>query len=258
MIVAYSGGVDSTLVAFAAHRILGNASLAILADSPSLPRSEFAEAVDLARRFGFPVRVVNTREMEDPNYLKNPTNRCYHCKTELYRTLETIRKAEGFDAILDGGNVDDLGDYRPGRQAAGEHGVRSALQEAGFRKADIRALALKHGLPNHDKPAAPCLSSRLPYGTAVTTERLSQVERAEAILKKMGLREARVRHHGTVARIECAPEDFQKLIDSREALTTSFKEIGFQYAALDLRGFRSGSLNENLGLADKKSSGEST
>ncbi|MBL8994445.1 MAG: ATP-dependent sacrificial sulfur transferase LarE [Spirochaetia bacterium] len=244
VIVAYSGGVDSTLVAFTAHRILGNAALAVLADSPSLPRAEFAEAVELARRFDFPVRVVATREMEDPNYLKNPTNRCYYCKTELYQRLEGLRVNEGFDAILDGGNVDDLGDYRPGRKAAGEWKVRSVLQEAGFRKKEIRELALKLGLPNHDKPAAPCLSSRLPYGTAVTSERLSQIERGEMILKRLGLREGRVRHHGSVARIECAPDDFPKLIASREELVRAFKEIGFAYTSLDLQGFRSGSLNE--------------
>jgi uncharacterized protein len=233
-------------VALAASKALGDGALAVIGDSPSLARSELSEAENLSRQFGFALRSVATHELDKAEYRANPVNRCYHCKGELYGVLAQTARAERWQAILDGYNLDDEKDWRPSRGAAAENDVKSPLAACGMNKERVRALARHWGLPNFDKPAAPCLSSRFPYGTAIDGEKLAQVEKAEAFLKSLGLRELRVRHHGDLARIEVPPADFAKLCEVASEIAETFKGIGYRQVALDLMGFRSGSLNEGM------------
>jgi uncharacterized protein len=246
IVVAYSGGTDSSLVLKVAHDILGDQAIAMTAVSASLPASERFEAVQVARQIGAQHILVESAETSDPAYLENTPNRCFFCKKETYGKLAAYAEQHGFHAIVDGTNADDTGDFRPGRKAAGEFHVRSPLLEAGFTKAEIRSLAKELGLPNWDKPAAACLSSRIPYGTIITLESLSQVERAEALLHNLGLGQLRVRHHGPVARIEAEPEDFPRLLEHRQEIVTSLKAIGYTFVSLDLAGFHSGSMNAGI------------
>ncbi len=249
-VVAFSGGVDSTFVAAVASDVLGDRAVAVTGVSPSVPASEIAEARELARRIGIRHDLIDTHEMEREGYVENSPMRCYHCKTELYSLLEAYARDRGYAAILDGCNVDDLGDHRPGRIAAAEHGVRSPLIEAGLTKAEIRELSKARGLPTWDKPAMACLASRIPYGTPVTIEALTQVGAAESALRALGFRQLRVRHHGDVARIEIEPADMPLLLDPevRAEAVRRVRETGFRYVTLDLAGFRSGSMNEALVL----------
>jgi uncharacterized protein len=252
--VAFSGGIDSTVVAKAARLALGDRAIAVTADSPSVARTELADATELAALIGIRHIVVRTDEFENPDYLKNDGTRCYHCKTELYSTVERLLPDLGVKVVLSGANLDDRGDYRPGLVAAAEHAVRHPLQEAGFTKADVRALAKHWGLPTWDKPASPCLSSRLAPGLAVTPERTARIEAAEALLRSLGLRECRVRYHeGDLARIEVPPTEIGRLASERvrTELTRELHRLGFKFVTLDLDGFRSGSLNELVPLEVK-------
>ena len=253
--VAFSGGIDSTVVAAAAHRALGPRTVAVTADSPSVPRAEIAEARAIAQRIGIAHRVVKTREFDDPAYLRNDGARCFFCKSELYTRIEEILPELGVDIVCSGANLDDLGDYRPGLNAAAEHHIRHPLQEAGFTKADVRALAKEWNLPTWDKPASPCLSSRLVPGLAVTPERTRRVEEAEAYLHGLGLRELRVRlHEGELARIEVPLSSVARLAETgvREALVGKCKELGFRYVTLDLEGFRTGNLTDLVAVETKR------
>lgn len=253
--VAFSGGIDSTVVARAAREALGDRAVAVTGDSASVPRAEIAEARDLARRIGIRHVVTATEEFEDPDYLRNDGTRCYYCKNELYTRIEQLLPELGVGVICSGANLDDQGDYRPGLTAAAEHHVRHPLQEAGFTKADVRALAKEWGLPTWDKPASPCLSSRLAPGLPVTRERTAMVEAAEAHLKSLGLRECRVRlHEGDLARVEVPLAELPRFTEPavREDLSQRLKELGFRYVTLDLEGFRSGSLNEMVSLETRR------
>jgi uncharacterized protein len=243
VIVAYSGGVDSTFVAAVAHDVVGDRALAITGVSPSVPASEVEDAKELARRIGIAHELIETREMDDPNYVANSPDRCFHCKDELYGRLTAMARERGFDHVVDGCNLDDTGDFRPGRRAADQHGVRSPLVEAGLNKNDIRALSRERGLPTWDKPAMACLSSRIPYGTPVTVEALGRIGEAEAYLRSLGLRQLRVRHHGDVARIETDEAGLELLIARRAEVVERLKALGYLYVTLDLAGYRSGSLN---------------
>ena len=253
LVVAYSGGTDSSLVLKVAHDVLGDRAIAMTAVSASLPSADRLEAQEIARQIGAQHILVESDETSDPAYLANTPERCFFCKKETYGKLSAYAMQHGFQVIVDGTNADDTGDYRPGRKAASQYHVRSPLLEAGFTKAEVRALSRQLGLPNWDKPAAACLSSRLPYGTPITLAALSQVERAEALLHGLGLRQLRVRHHGTVARIEAEPQDFPTLLGHRGEIVTTLKALGYTYVALDLAGFRSGSLND--ALKDKPAQG---
>ncbi|MFN0069683.1 MAG: ATP-dependent sacrificial sulfur transferase LarE [Limisphaerales bacterium] len=250
-LVAYSGGVDSALLAVAARRELGDRALAAIADSPSLPRRELADALALAECFGVPVRVVRTREFDNPAYLANPSNRCYFCKHELFTELVPLARAEGFAVIAYGENASDAGDHRPGARAAAEFQVRAPLKEAGLTKADIRELSAALGLPTADKPQLACLSSRIPYGEAVMPEKLRMIEAAEDALRGLGFREVRVRHHelkqGALARIELGPGELPRLTEAGFAARAAavVKAAGYLHATLDLLGYRRGSLNEH-------------
>ena len=247
VIVAYSGGVDSTFVAAVASDVLSDRALAITGVSPSIPKSEVREAKELARSFGIAHELIDTQEMDDPNYVANSPNRCFHCKDELYGRLTRIARERGFDHVVDGCNLDDTGDFRPGRRAAEQHGVRSPLVEAGRTKEDIRARSRERGLPTWDKPAMACLSSRIPYGTPVTVEALGRIGDAEAYLRSLGLRQLRVRHHEDVARIETDVAGLELLISRRAEVVEQLKALGYLYVTLDLAGYRSGSLNAALG-----------
>jgi uncharacterized protein len=253
-VVAFSGGVDSTLVAAAAADALGERALAITGLSPSIPASEVAEARELAGLIGIAHETIETAELERAGYIENSPQRCYYCKTELYGLLAEQGRARGFAFVVDGCNVDDLGDHRPGRVAAAEHGVRSPLIEAGLTKAEIRALSRDRGLPTWDKPAMACLSSRIPYGTPVTVEALERIGAAEAFLRSLGLRQLRVRHHDAVARIEVEPQDMDGLVAHRDEIVARLKELGYRYVTLDLAGFRSGSMNDVLTLIEIQAS----
>jgi uncharacterized protein len=244
--VAYSGGVDSTLVLKVAHDVLGDNVLAVTAVSASMPHYERGAAEDVARGIGVRVRWVQTHEVSDERYIANPPDRCYFCKTDVYDELFEVAAQEGFTIFLDGTNADDVGDFRPGRQAAREHGVRSPLQEAGFTKEEIRAAARDLGLPNWNLPSAPCLSSRVPYGTRITPAVLDQIGRGEWALRERGFREVRVRHHGTVARLEVPVADFERLLAIREEIVAELKDAGYTFVALDLSGLKSGSLNQGI------------
>jgi uncharacterized protein len=249
--VAFSGGIDSTVVAKAAFLALGDRAIAVTADSPSVPRAEIDDACRLAREIGIVHRIVRTEEFQDPDYLRNDGARCYFCKSELYRRIESILPELDNPVVCSGANLDDEGDYRPGLTAAAEHAVRHPLQEAGFTKADVRALARAWELPTWDKPASPCLSSRLAPGVAVTAERTARIEAAELYLRSLGFRECRVRLHADeLARIEVPVEGLALLAEpaQREALAARFRELGFRFVTLDLEGFRSGNLNVLVSL----------
>jgi pyridinium-3,5-biscarboxylic acid mononucleotide sulfurtransferase len=248
VIVAYSGGVDSTFLAAAAYDALGDRALAVTGISPSIPPAERAEAAALAARIGIAHRPVDTAEMDDPDYVANNPDRCFHCKDELFTKLSALARAEGYAWVADGYNTDDLGDYRPGQQAARLHNVRSPLVEAQIGKAEIRRYSRERDLPTWDKPAMACLSSRIPYGTPVTVEALEQIGHAEASLRALGLRQVRVRHHGDVARIETDPAGMALLLERRDEAIIKLQAAGYRYIAMDLQGYRSGSLNEGLTL----------
>jgi pyridinium-3,5-biscarboxylic acid mononucleotide sulfurtransferase len=253
--VALSGGVDSAVVAKAAALALGGRAVAVTADSPSVPRAELEQAKQLAAAVGIRHVVVGTNEFDDPNYLRNAGDRCYYCKSELYSRIVAMLPELGVQVVCSGANLDDRGDYRPGLTAAAERGVRHPLQEAGFTKADVRALAKLWELPVWDKPASPCLSSRLAPGLAVTAERTGRVEAAEAYLKSLGLRDCRVRYHdGDLARVELPADEIEHFLTAavREALSAELKRLGFKFVTLDLDGFRSGSLNELVPLGVRK------
>jgi len=281
-LVAYSGGVDSVFLARVAHEVLGDRALAAIADSPSLPRRELAEALDIAAKFAFPVRVLQTQEFANENYTANPANRCYFCKHELFEELTPLAKAESFAVIAYGENASDVGDYRPGAQAAAEFQVRAPLKEAGLTKAEIRELSAQLGLPTADKPQMACLSSRVPYGESVTPEKLRMIELAEYALRDLGLHDVRVRHHEFkvtsdkwqvasvqasggdpvtrhsslvthLARIEVGPAEMPKFFADGVAdkIASALKEIGYAHVTLDLQGYRRGSTNEVLGKQKK-------
>ncbi len=254
VVIGFSGGVDSTVLLKAATLALGaENALGVTASSESNTQSDIAQCLDLARKHGLNVRVVEYSELAIPNYVENPSNRCYYCKGELFRRLIEIAREMGGAVVCDGGITDDAFDYRPGIQARDEQGVRSPLREAGFTKEDVRRYARELGLPNHDKPASPCLSSRIPFGMQITREKLEQVGRAEDFLRSLGLRQVRCRHHGEMARIEVEPDGMDTALRHREAIVARLKELGFRYVALDLQGFRSGSLNEVLRPRNEKS-----
>ncbi|HEY7547710.1 MAG TPA: ATP-dependent sacrificial sulfur transferase LarE [Blastocatellia bacterium] len=248
VIVAFSGGVDSAYLAYVANLELGERALAVTGDSASYPTFQREMAERLISRFGIRHLILPTEEFSDPNYTSNPANRCYYCKTELYTKLRRLADERGFAVIIDGTNADDIGDYRPGRQAAREHEVRSPLLECNLTKAEIRELSRRADLPTWDEPASACLSSRIPYGQVVTLEKLSMVDRAERELKRMGFRQLRVRHHGEIARIEIAEDEIARALDVEMAarISAALKPLGFRYVALDLEGYRTGSLNEAL------------
>ena len=248
VVVAHSGGVDSTLLAVVAHRVLGERALAVTAASPTYPPREIEAARDLAQRFGLRHRIIHTHEMDDPNFSSNDRRRCYYCKGELFRSLLDIAGEEGLSCVAEGSNTDDLVDYRPGREAARELGVRSPLLEAGLAKDDVRALSQTLGLPTWNKPALACLASRLPYGTPVTLEAVSRIERAETYLHSLGLAQLRVRHHGPIARIEVEPPDMAPLMERASDITASLKALGYTYVTMDLAGYRTGSMNEETDL----------
>jgi uncharacterized protein len=286
-LVAYSGGVDSVFLAHVAHDVLGDRALAAIADSPSLPRRELQEALDLAAKFAFPVRVLQTREFANDNYTANPANRCYFCKHELFEELTPLARRENFAVIAYGENASDIGDFRPGAQAAAEFQVRAPLKEMGLTKAEIRELSAQLGLPTADKPQMACLSSRVPYGEAVTPAKLLMIERAEYVLRDLGFRDVRVRHHEmgggsgeslkrasvptgatagdstnqridvstSLARIELAPAEIPALLANGKlaAVAEELKKIGYQHVTLDLQGYRRGSTNEVLGGNPKAS-----
>jgi uncharacterized protein len=267
-LVAYSGGVDSVFLAFVAHQVLGVRALAAIADSPSLPRREFQEALDIAAQFAFPVRVLQTQELANEQYTANPANRCYFCKHELFEELTPLARAEQFAVIAYGENASDIGDFRPGAQAAAEFKVRAPMKEIGLTKSEIRALSAQFGLPTADKPQMACLSSRVPYGERVTPAKLGMIEQAEYVLRDLGFRDVRVRHHEmghpernarsenapaipvvSLARIELAPGEIPLLLANGKlaAVAEALKKIGYAHVTLDLQGYRRGSTNELLG-----------
>ncbi len=251
VLVAYSGGIDSAYLAWAAHQALGPRMLAVTADSPSLARTQFQDAVAFAQEHRIPHRVIATAELDNPDYARNDSLRCFHCKDELFTVLERLRAELNFAAIAYGMNGDDRGDYRPGQRAATEHGIVAPLAEAGLSKQDVRDLAHAAGLRLWDKPASACLASRLEYGRAVTREALAMVEAAEDALRQLGFRQFRVRHHGELARIEIAREELPRALSAEMAahLTEALKRAGFQYVTLDLEGYRAGSMNAVLPLS---------
>lgn len=280
-LVAYSGGVDSVFLAYVARQVLGDKSLAAIADSPSLPRREFEQALALGKQFSFPVRVVRSHEFENPNYLANPSNRCYFCKHELFSELAPLARAEGFAVIAYGENASDIGDFRPGAQAAAEFQVRAPLKETGLTKAEIRELSASLGLPTADKPQMACLSSRIPYGEAVNPEKLRMIEAAENVLRDLGFYDVRVRHHELppapkpelvgsptnmtrldlragatqhLARIEVAPAEMPKFLanGSSAKIAEALKRVGYAHVTLDLMGYRRGSTNEALTSSSKR------
>jgi pyridinium-3,5-biscarboxylic acid mononucleotide sulfurtransferase len=250
VLVAYSGGVDSTFLLKVAAETLGERALGVTAVSPSYPAGELEEARSLAHSFGARHLAIDTHEVEGTEYLANPANRCYYCKAELWDTLEPVAAEHHLAAMVDGFNADDIGDVRPGAKAAREHGVVSPLLDVGLTKLEIRLLSREMGLPTWDKPAMACLSSRVPYGEPITLEKLQQVDRAEQLLRELGFRHVRVRHHDTIARIEIPREDMPRFFeaDLLPSVTRRLKELGFSFVTLDLEGYRQGSLNEILKL----------
>jgi uncharacterized protein len=248
LMVAYSGGVDSAFLAATAHRVLGDRMLAVIADSPSLARRDFEAACAFARAQKMPLRVIATEELERPEYRRNDANRCFHCKDTLFEAMYALGPKLGFDRIAYGMNADDTRDYRPGQRAAQQHAVLAPLADAGLTKLEIRALAKAAGYPLWDRPAAPCLSSRVEYGRSVTREVLAQVEQGEESLRQLGFRELRVRHHGDLARVEIARAEMPLALNFEmlDAITAALKQVGFQYVTLDCQGFRSGAMNEIL------------
>lgn len=252
VLVAFSGGVDSSYLAWAADRALGDDALAVTALSPSYPAAHRTVAEQVVRAFGLRHRFVATREMESAAYRANAPDRCYHCKSELFAVLGALRDELGFDAVAYGVNTDDTGDFRPGHRAAAERGVLAPFLDVGLSKAEIRALSRAAGLPTADLPASACLSSRLPYGTAVTPERLAQVEAGEERLRALGFRQVRLRHHGELARVEIDPAELPHALapDMARAIVAAIKPLGFRYVSLDLEGYRTGALNEVLFVGD--------
>jgi uncharacterized protein len=250
VIVAYSGGADSAYLAWAAHRVLGERALAITADSASLPESHKRDAEEFARACGFRHEYIETREFENPDYVKNSPDRCFHCKDELFTRLDEIAGARGIAHVVYGVNADDLGDYRPGQGAAKAHRVKAPLVDAGLTKAEIRELSRRAGLATWDRPASACLSSRIPYGTPVTIDNVKTVERGEEAIGALGFRQFRVRFHGDLVRIEIGPAELARALqpEMARAFTSIFKPLGFHYVTLDLEGYRQGSLNESLKL----------
>jgi len=248
LLVAYSGGVDSAYLAWAAHRVLGKDMLAVIADSPSLARTHLTDAVAFAKELGIPLEIISTAELDRPDYARNDGQRCFHCKDELFTAMEKLRADRQFDAIAYGVNLDDEGDFRPGQQAARQHHVAAPLLKAGLRKQEIRELARQAGLRIWDKPASACLSSRIEYGRPVTREALQVVERGEEAIRQLGFRQFRVRHHGEIVRIEIARDEMERALEPGMAaqFTAIFKALGFQFVTLDLEGFRSGSMNSLL------------
>lgn len=245
--VGYSGGVDSVFLARFAVDVLGrDRVLAVTGRSASYPEVQHRMALECVERFAIPHAEVTTHELADPSYAANPTNRCYYCKSELWDRLDGVAREHGLRTVVNGANADDVSDHRPGGAAARERGVRSPLQEAGVTKAEVRALSRELGLPTWDQPASPCLASRLPYGLAVTEERLGQVERAESMLRSRGLREFRVRHHGTVARVEAAPAELDRATTVVGEVAGAIRALGFDAVLVDVEGYRRGALNEGL------------
>lgn len=251
-IVAFSGGVDSTFLLKRAHLELGDQVLAVTASSETFPTREFDAAVKLAGDLGIRIYQTEVKEFENEQFTANNPDRCYHCKTGLYTHLRDIARELGYPFILDGSNMDDLGDYRPGLQAKKEQGVRSPLQEAGFYKEDIRRLSKELGLPTWNKPSFACLSSRIPYGTKIDKHKIDQLDKTEAFLADLGFYQVRVRHHGNIARIEVLPDEIIKVIENRDRIYDAFASFGFTYVTLDLQGYRTGSMNEVLGAAQKQ------
>jgi uncharacterized protein len=247
VVVAYSGGVDSAYLAYVASRTLGDRAVAVTADSPSYPERHRQLAIRIAREFGLRHEIIHTRELEVPEYRANPSNRCYYCKRELYSHLSRMAVERG-SVVVDGNNADDRGDYRPGRQAAREFGVNSPLDDVDLTKAEIRELSRRAGLPTWDEPASACLSSRIPYQSEVTDEKLRTIERAEQALRDLDFRVFRVRHHGAVARIEIARDEMVRALEPEiaSAMVRELKALGYKYVSLDLQGYRTGSLNEGL------------
>jgi uncharacterized protein len=248
LLVAYSGGTDSAYLAYAGYQALGERMLAVIADSPSLPRKELADALAFAERHGIPVRVLQTQELQNPEYARNDAQRCFHCKSELFTQMEEARQRLGFEHLAYGMNLDDRGEFRPGQKAAELHGAVAPLVDAELSKQEIRMLAREAGLSLADKPASACLSSRIEYGRKVTAENLAQVERAEEALHGLGFMQVRVRHHGELARIEIAREDLERALtlNMLDAMTDALRRAGFVYVTLDTRGYRSGSMNDVL------------
>jgi pyridinium-3,5-biscarboxylic acid mononucleotide sulfurtransferase len=248
VVVAYSGGVDSSYLACVAAQELGARALCVTGDSPSLSEHQREQAREIARRFDFNHEIVRTEEVGDPRYAANPSNRCYFCKTELYSKLVPLARARGIDFVCDGSTTDDLGDHRPGRAAAAEHDVRSPLVEVGMSKQELRALSRRLNLPTWDAPASPCLSSRIAYGTRVTIRRLREVETGEEIMRSLGFREFRVRHHDELVRLEIAPAEMEHALEREvvDELARRFRALGFRYVTLDLHGYRTGAMNEIL------------
>jgi len=255
VIVAFSGGVDSAYLAYVASQELGDRALAVTGDSASYPTFQRELSEQVTGMFGIRHTILHTDEFDDPNYTSNPGNRCYFCKSELYDRLSKLAAERGFQVICDGTNSDDLGDWRPGRQAARERGVRSPFVECGMTKQDIRELSRRAGLPTWDQPASACLSSRIPYGEVVTIEKLGAVDRAEQALRRLGFRQVRVRHHGEVARIEVAVEELPRALDPEMGIqiVAKLKDFGFRYVTVDLEGYRTGSLNDSLKASHKNS-----
>jgi uncharacterized protein len=247
-VVAFSGGVDSAYLSLIAHQVLGNEMIAVTAESPSYPSYQRSMALDLVKRFGFRHEVILSGEMNDPNYVKNPSNRCYFCKHELYTNLQKIAKSRGICCVIDGNNLDDVSDYRPGRQAGMEMQVRSPLIEAGLRKSEVRELSRIQGLPTWDQPASACLASRIPYGSPVTIEKLRMIDLGEEALRRIGFSQCRVRHHEELARIELARDELPRAlnIEMFDKISHALRQIGFRFVTLDVDGYRTGALNEAL------------
>ncbi len=252
VIVAYSGGVDSAYLAYVAAAEIGQRALAVTGESPSYPDFQRQDALEVVQKFSIQHQFVNTEEIHDPNYQANPANRCYFCKHELFTKLSALADERGYAFVCDGNNADDVGDYRPGRQAAKELKVRSPLIEAGLTKSEIRQLSELAGLPVWDRPASACLSSRIPYGMPVTIEKLSVIERGEAKLRLLGFQQMRVRHHGDVVRIEIAPDELPRAlnVEMAQRIAAAFKQFGFKFVTLDLEGYRTGALNESLKISE--------
>lgn len=246
LVIGYSGGVDSTLLLKVAHDVLGDRAVAVTGDSEAFPQGEVDAALEVASAMGVNVVRVRTHELSNIHFRVNNPDRCYHCKTELFTELQEVAAERGIPWIADGSHADDVGDHRPGMRAADERGVRSPLKEAALTKADIRELALHLGVPNWDKPSFACLSSRFPYGTEITPELLARLDGCEKLLRELGFRQFRVRHHDTVCRIEVEPQDIPRLVELRETVNARFKELGYTYVTVDLEGYRSGKMNDTL------------
>jgi pyridinium-3,5-biscarboxylic acid mononucleotide sulfurtransferase len=247
-IVAFSAGIDSTFVLACAHEVLGDRVLAVTAASETFPERELQEAIELAKKLGVRHEIIEIQEMENPHFVANNPDRCYHCKAGLYSRLQALAEERGIRYVLDGANMDDLGDYRPGRQAAKDFEIRSPLQDAEMYKEELRELAREMGLPNWDKPSFACLSSRIPYGNLITLEKVSQLDRGEERLRGLGFKQLRIRHHDKIARVEVLREELVKAVEYADEITAILKEEGFTYVTLDLQGYRSGSMNETLKL----------